>query len=111
MYINKKILSLSLLTILSITAYANGIGEIQYTNRILAEKKDNVMTIDVFINNNSKIQMVDVPTIGRLEVYSILGLKVDSKILSSTLNSYYLELPKGIYILKAGKVAQKVIAK
>ena len=107
----KKILFILLFATLSIAASANSIGYNEFSNKVLAERNDNVMTIDIFINSNSKIQMVDVPTVGRLEIYSILGVKVDSKILNSSITTYSIELPKGIYIFKAGNVAQKIVAR
>ena len=55
--------------------------------------------------------MENIPTAGYLEVYSILGVKVRSINLRTYLGVCNIELPKGIYILKAGKVAQKVIVK
>lgn len=108
---SKKISIFLLATVLSITAYANASGE--HFSFSSAEVIDNnVKTIDILINGNSKVQMKDVPLNGYLEVYSILGVKVRSISLGSIDGVYEgLALPKGIYILKAGKVAQKVIVK
>ena len=78
-----------------------------------AVNEEKVMTIEVLINNNSKVKMIDVPVSGRLEVYSILGVKVTTIALSASTKQYTIPntLPKGVYILKAGNVAQKIIAR
>ncbi len=77
----------------------------------VAEQQDNTMTLEVVINGISKVTMESIPTAGYLEVYSILGVKVRSINLKTYMGVCYIELPKGIYILKAGKVAQKVMVK
>jgi len=78
---------------------------------IVEQPQDNTMTLEVMINNTTKIKMENVPTSGYLEVYSILGVKVTSVNLKSIAGVCPLELQKGLYILKAGKVAQKVIVR
>lgn len=78
---------------------------------IAGEQQDNTMTLEVVINGVSKVTMENIPTTGSLEVYSILGVKVRSVNLKTYIGICYIELPKGIYILKVGKVAQKVIVK
>jgi len=79
----------------------------------VSEQQDKSMNLEVMINNTTKIQMENVPLSGYLEVYSILGVKVTSVNLKSYVDSKYcyLDLPKGLYILKAGKVAVKVVVK
>lgn len=69
------------------------------------------MSVEVMINGTSKITMENVPTTGYLEVYSILGVRVKSINLKTCIGGCYIDLPKGLYILKAGKVAQKVIVR
>ncbi len=71
------------------------------------------MTLEVMINNTTKVKMKNIPTSGYMEVYNILGVKITSVNLKSyTDNKYcYLDLPKGLYILRAGKVALKVVVK
>lgn len=97
--------------LLSVSAYANS-AEGFFSSSTTEVVNDNIKTIDILINGNSLVQMKDVPKVGYLEVYSILGVKVRSISLKSIDGVYEgLSLPKGIYILKAGKVAQKVIVK
>lgn len=96
---------------LSFTAYGNT-AEGLFSPSSTEVADDNVKTVDILINGNSRVQMKDIPRVGYLEVYSILGVKVRSISLGSIDGVYEgLVLPKGIYILKAGKVAQKVIVK
>jgi hypothetical protein len=75
------------------------------------EVQDKTMTIDLLINHTISIRLENVPTSGYLEVYSILGVKVTGVNLKTISAPHPIELPKGIYILKAGKVAQKIIVR
>lgn len=104
---SKKIFLCFTLALLSFSAYAGG----NFPSLLSSEvAEDNVKTLYILINERtSKVEMKDVPKTGYLEVYSILGVKVKSINLASIDAEYELTLPKGIYILKAGKVAQKVI--
>lgn len=72
---------------------------------------DEITILEVIINNSSKIKLENVPSTGYLEVYSILGVKVKSVNLKTIIGSYPLDLAKGVYILKAGKIAQKIIVR
>lgn len=108
---SKKILVFLFALSLSFTAYSNTLSDFSISSSTEVSN-DKVKTINIYINSNrnNKIQMKDVPKVGYLEVYSILGVKVKSVSLGSFDVEYDgLTLPKGIYILKAGKVAQKVI--
>jgi hypothetical protein len=78
---------------------------------IVEERQDNTMSVEVMINGTSRITMENVPATGYLEVYSILGVRVRSINLKTCVGGCSIDLPKGIYILKAGKVAQKIIVR
>lgn len=106
----KKILSVIMLATLSLTTYA--VEFPSYIPMHLEVADDNVMDIEVVVNGNS-FKMIDVPTRGYIEVYSILGVKVTTLILDKSKPRYDIPvtLPKGVYIIKAGKVSQKVIAR
>lgn len=107
----KYILFLILFTGVSFQAYSKG-TEFPVNSFSIADKPlDNTTTLEVNINNTTKIKMENVPTTGYLEVYSILGVKVTSINLKTIVGSCYLDLPKGLYILKAGKSAQKIIVR
>lgn len=75
------------------------------------DAEDRTMDLVVEINNTMKVILENVPTTGYLEVYSILGVKVTSVNLKTILGQCPLELPKGLYIIKVGKVAQKIIVR
>jgi len=78
-----------------------------------SDQQDKTMTLRIEINGgNTKLNMENVPTSGHLEVYSILGVKVTSVNLKTCEGgNCYLQLPKGLYIFKAGKVAVKIIVR
>jgi hypothetical protein len=78
---------------------------------VVEEQQDETMSVEILINGTTKITMENVPTTGYLEVYSILGVRIKSINLETCIGGCYIDLPKGIYILKAGKVAQKIIVR
>ena len=47
----------------------------------------------------------------KLEVYSIVGLKVEVIVLKSSTSEHTLSIPKGYYILKVGDIVRKVAIK
>lgn len=77
--------------------------------------KQDFMTLEIQING-STLTMEGVPTKGYLEVYSILGTKVKTINLQECFagdefGSYTLDLGKGVYLLKAGKVSRKILVR
>ena len=107
----KYILFLILFTGISFQANSKGVDFPVNSFSIADQPLDNTTTLEVNINNTTKIKMENVPTSGYLEVYSILGVKVTSINLKTCVGSCYLDLAKGLYILKAGKSAQKIIVR
>ncbi|MFT4224544.1 T9SS type A sorting domain-containing protein [Dysgonomonas sp.] len=107
----KYILFLILFTGISFQANSKGVDFPVNGFSITDQPLDNTTTLEVNINNTTKIKMENVPTSGYLEVYSILGVKVTSINLKTCAGSCSLDLTKGLYILKAGKSAQKVIVR
>ncbi len=57
----------------------------------------------VFVRNAESGQL--------LEIYSVVGLKVDEIVMKSSPSEYVLNVPKGYYILKIGDVVRKVAIK
>lgn len=109
----KNILVAFLFTGVTLTANAE---KLDYPTEITmagSEINDKTMTLEVTINQDSKIKLENVPTSGYLEVYTILGLKITSVNLKTctATNSCSIDLSKGLYILKAGKVAKKIVVK
>lgn len=83
-----------------------------FAGSAVLEKNDKTMDLDILINGNSKIKMENIPTEGYLEVYSIIGVRITRVNLKQYINAdCTLDLPKGVFIFKAGKVAQKVFVK
>lgn len=107
----KKVIYITILCILSAGISISAKADYTSTSATLYDYPENVMTIDVYINGPDKIQLENIPTEGYLEVYSILGVKVTNRDLKTCTVDCTLNLPKGIYILKAGKVAKKIIVK
>lgn len=70
---------------------------------------EETMTIMVRINNDSFTQMKNIPLIGFLDVYTILGERIKRIDLSKSKEGVDIELSKGLYILKAGKITQKIV--
>ena len=108
---HKFILSLLLFVGISLSADSKEMTLSTNDFPIPNERQDDTTTLEVIINNTTKVKMENVPTTGYLEVYSILGVRVTSINLKTRLSECFIELPKGIYILKAGKVAQKIIVR
>lgn len=78
----------------------------------LVETKDKTMDLELLINGSTKMIMNNIPTEGNLEIYNIIGvlvLRVNLKQCYS--GTYSIDLPKGIFILKAGTVACRIVAK
>lgn len=75
------------------------------------QNKDNTVTITITINSSSTMELKGVDKTANFEVMSVLGKRVTIKQVKDCADGVYLELPNGIYILKAGKVAQKIVVR
>lgn len=93
------------------SAYSEEMGAFSNSDMFVSEIQDKITTLDITINNTTKIQLSDVSDAECLEVFSILGVKVTRVSLKDIIGICYIALPKGLYILKAGKVAQKIIVR
>lgn len=114
MVLHKSILLSGMILGLSFVASANECFDIPSPSSLSAMQvinSNDVMSITIIVNNEKRVQLNDVPTSGYLEIYSVLGVKVASINLKSSTPIYQINLPKGVYIFKAGKVAKKVVAK
>lgn len=96
---------------ISLSAFADGWDGYTHTNTSAKEEKDKTMSIEILINGTSKIEMHEVPLSGYLEIYSIMGLKVKNINLKQCVSGCSVDLPKGYYIFRAGRVALKVVAR
>lgn len=84
---------------------------ISIEDALALDNKEQTMDLDIMINGTSKTQLQNIPITGYLEVYSILGVKVKSINLLKCVGGCYIDLSKGLYILKAGRVTQKIIVR
>lgn len=82
------------------------------SNVQFAESQEEAVTLTVVVNEDAEVEMENVVKTGYLEVYNLLGVKITSVNLKKcTDNRCNIELAKGLYILKAGKVAKKIIVR
>lgn len=106
----KKILFFILFAGISISAGAETLEST--VNESITDHQRKETTLKIVINYNTEILLENAPTTGYLEVYSVLGAKITSVNLKScTDGECSLLLKKGLYIIKAGKVAQKIIVR
>lgn len=110
MFCNKKILILLLLSMLAFSANAG--GWVSAPSNVTTDTKSKTIDVELLINSSSKVKLKDIPTEGYIDVYSIIGALVMRINIKNCLSGEYsAELPKGFFILKAGKVTKKVLAK
>ena len=111
MFLKKKIILFFLLVIPVVSVSAGQWS--MFAESAVLEKNDKTTDLALLINGTSKVVMKNVPTEGYLEVYSIIGVRITRINLKQCIGvgTYSIELPKGVYILRAGKVAQKVFVK
>jgi len=110
------ILLLLSLPLCSYSVELKGAVDFVIQDKELEDERDDVtdeetQTIEFLINNESKVKLRKVPKTGVFEIYTILGVKKGTIDLKKITGEHNLNLKKGIYIFKAGKVAQKVIVK
>lgn len=65
-------------------------------------------TLTITINSSSIVTLKNIPQTGHVEVMSILGKRVTIKDLKDCKNGVYIDLPNGIYVIKVGKISQKI---
>lgn len=105
----RKILTILCLLICSTTAYSTPSWLVD--KPIHANVPNETMTIKITVNSNSHTYMKDIPTKGHLEVYTILGRRIKRIDLKNCKDGASLELANGLYILRVGKVTQKIVVR
>lgn len=80
----------------------------------LAQENDTRMTVQER-EQETRIKIIEnrmiiehLPKEAILEIYNIMGVKVYSRRLPPGTGEYLLNLPKGYYILKIGKITKKI---
>lgn len=111
MFLKKKIILLFILAMPFIPVAAGQSG--MFSDTVVLQKNDKTIDLVILVNGNSKIVMKNVPTEGYLEIYSVIGVRISRINLKQCIGvgEYPIELPKGVCIFRAGKVAQKVFVK
>lgn len=105
----KKIFFSLLFVGATITANAD---KLEFPSNMPSAEFQETVTLTVVVNEESEIEMENVIKAGYLDVYNLLGVKVTKVDLKKCIdNKCNLDLAKGLYILKAGKVAKKIIVK
>lgn len=103
----KKLFIFFSLVIYSVTVFSSSNTFTEQEKHVKA--KEETMTIAIRINNDSFTNMKNIPTVGFFDVYTILGERIKRIDLKKCKEGVDLELSKGLYILKAGKVTQKIV--
>lgn len=103
----KKLFIFISLTIYSVVVFPSSDAFAEQEKHVKA--KEETMTITIRINNDSFTRMKEIPTVGYFDVYTILGERIKRIDLKKCKEGVDLELSKGLYILKAGKVTQKIV--
>lgn len=106
----KKLFPILLLSAYSVALFPSADVFADRETRTIANEEE-TMNIVITINGNSYAKMKNIPTTGFLEVYTILGERKKQLKLSDCKDGASLELTNGLYILKAGKVTQKIIVR
>lgn len=106
----KKILLLCLFGGISLSSFSYEVG-IPSATVLVSEVQEELIDLEVTINSITKIELQNVPKDGYLEVFSILGVRVARVSIKDSVGKCFIDLSKGLYILKAGEVAQKIIVK
>lgn len=82
-----------------------------FANETAVSNSQETINLVVVINGGSYAIMKNVPNIGCLEVYTILGERIKQVSLKNNGERVNIELSKGLYILRVGKVTQKIIVR
>jgi len=98
-----KALLISILFIISLSVLAQDAKQIS-----IAES--NKQTVEITINGD-KYQIPDVNPNTRVDIFSILGVKVKSFEVKSGRSDSTITLPKGYYILKIDNTSRKIAVK
>lgn len=104
----RKITLLSILIVFSTTVFST--EEMLSDGFAIEQTQDdtNSSTLSITINSSSVVTLKNIPQTGRLEIMSILGKRVTSKDLKDCKDGVYIDLPNGIYVIKVGKISQKI---
>jgi len=101
----KKSLSLILLLFILIAPISAQKGE-----KAAAPVAQETPGVSIFMKGNT-LQLQNVTVGEKVEILSIVGVRVFQKKIESTNQDYELDLPKGYYIVKIGTIVRKISVK
>lgn len=106
MRLNRTILTLGIAALMLTATPAAHAFEAENVAEI---QQPSVNAVTITVNNNSDNQEVRVQNAEglRLEIYNLLGVKVASLRIDSADKTFTLNLGRGCYLLKVGKVVRK----
>lgn len=103
----KRIIAICTLSLLTLSPLAAQKAE-------KAEKSTTATSTDAALNivqTGKTLQLQNAPVGEKLEVLSIVGVKIIDKKIESTSPTYTLDIPKGYYIVKIGTTVRKISVK
>jgi len=101
----KKSFSLVLLLFILIAPISAQKGE-----KATAPVAQETPAVSIFMKGNT-LQLQNVTVGEKVEILSIVGVRVFQKKIESTNQDYELDLPKGYYIVKIGTIVRKISVK
>ena len=102
----KRIILISVLSLFT----AFGLTLSAQSGKPKAHAESELAALEIVVNDN--LVQVRNATVGQtLEVFSVVGLKVDEFKIKAINAEYKLNVPKGYYILKVGDIVRKVAVK
>ncbi len=102
----RKIIFISVVFLFSISSFSLTAQEVKSKLVVEQEKP----SIEIIVNGN-RITVQNATVGQKLEIFSVVGLKVDEYILKTSPVELILNVPKGYYIFKIGETVRKVVIK
>ena len=99
----KAILSILIILALGLPVYAQQTGVKAYTEKKQTEKP----AVEVIAIDN-RIKVTNAPIGSKLEIYSVVGIKVLEIELKQPDGEYVVSIAKGYYIIRIGETVRKV---
>lgn len=102
----KRILLISILSLVTVCSFSLLAQETK--TKLPAEKERPVVELTI---NANRVYIQNAQSGQKLEVFTVVGLKVDEILVKSSPVEITLNVPKGYYILKLGDTVRKVVIK
>ncbi|MDR1918578.1 MAG: hypothetical protein LBQ65_02895 [Tannerellaceae bacterium] len=97
------------LSVVVITVFSSFSSYAQQTNPTpdVAKKQSPLPSVEVIAVDN-RIKVLNAPVGSRLEIYSVVGIKVVEIEMKQTSGEYVVQIAKGYYIVRIGETVRKV---